>query len=47
MGKAINAMNSENQTVRYDDGLKFSIIFLIVGILYIICYFFSIIYYTI
>ena len=33
-------MNSENQTVRYDDGLKFSIIFLIVGILYIICYFF-------
>ena len=40
MGKAINAMNSENQTVRYDDGLKFSIIFLIVGILYIICYFF-------
>ena len=40
MGKGINAITSIYHTVRYDDGLKFSIIYLIVGILFIISYFF-------
>ena len=38
MGKGTNALNSIYQTVRYDDGLKFSIIFLIMGILHITAY---------
>ena len=32
MGKGINALNSKYQTVIYDDGLKFAIIYLIMGI---------------
>ena len=40
MGKGTNALNSIYQTVRYNDGLKYSIIYLIVGILHVISYFF-------
>ena len=40
MGKGTDALTSNYQTVRYDDGLKFSIIYLIIGILHIISYFF-------
>ena len=40
MGKGTNALNSSYQTVIYDDGLKYSIIFLIMGVLHVISYFF-------
>ena len=30
-GEAINAINSQYETIRYDDGLKYSVIYLIVG----------------
>ena len=39
-GRGTNALNSKYQTVRYDDGLKYSIIYLIVGILHVVSYFF-------
>ena len=39
-GRGTNALNSKYQTVRYDDGLKYSIIYLILGILHVISYFF-------
>ena len=32
IGKCINAVSSEYQTIRYDDGLKFSLIFLSIGV---------------
>ena len=38
-GKVINALNSQYQTIRYDDGLKFGIITLIISILNAIFYF--------
>ena len=39
LGKGITAITSKYQAIRYDDGLKFSIIYLIIGILYVIGYF--------
>ena len=40
-GKSTVAMNSDFQTVRYDDGIKYAIIYLIIGILHVItCFFF-------
>jgi ABC-type multidrug transport system fused ATPase/permease subunit len=39
-GKSTVALNSDFQTVRYDDGMKYAIIFLIIGILHVISYFF-------
>ena len=39
-GKGTTALDSKYQTVRYDDGLKYSIIYLIIGILHVISYFF-------
>ena len=41
LGKNINAINSRYETVRYDDGLKFSTVYLIVGFLDSLFNFFS------
>ena len=38
-GKGTNALVSKYQTIRYDDGLKYSIIYLIIGTLHVFSYF--------
>ena len=47
-GKGTVALTSNLQTVRYDNGMKYAIIFLIVGIVYVIIYylFFVFLYFT-
>ena len=45
-GKGTTALVSKYQTVRYDDGLKYSIIYLIIGILHVISYFFLLLFYA-
>ena len=47
LGKAIISITSKYQVIRYDDGLKFALIYLIIGILYVIgyfCFFYSFYY---
>ena len=39
LGKAITSITSKYQVIRYDDGLKFALMYLITGILYVIGYF--------
>ena len=41
VGKSINGLNSNYQTVRYDEALKYSIIYLIVSFAESIVYFFT------
>ena len=47
-GRGTVALSSNYQTIRYDNGLKYAIIFLIVGIVYVIIYylFFVFLYFT-
>ena len=40
-GKAINAINSKYETIRYDEGLKYSVVYLILGFFYSLFHFLS------